>query len=228
MATAEWAELSERVVRLERRGRRSRRVNAALASGMIALVTMAATNGGTRQGTLEAEQVIIRDREGKIHARFGLLPPGPGGLWAIAHSEEDAEKLLTTPTPGLILYGPEEKPRVEARAVGSLAFVSIYGPDGRTGGTFGLDKAGSGLSLFGERRRATLRVGGLGGRLEFDGEPGTAGLTLLDQPAGALMLKDEKGNLRIMLGPGLRDPKAGKAASLVTLDETGNLLFAAP
>ncbi len=50
---------------------------------------------------------------------------------------------------------------------------------------------------------------------------------MLSDP-GSLMLHDDKGQLRVMLAPDLRDPRTQKPASLVMLDPSGAPVFAAP
>lgn len=187
---------------------------------------LGAATAAPRHAVVEAESFVVRDARGKVRARLGLLLPGPGGLWSAAHGADEPQGVLTELSPGLLLYGADEKPRLEARALGTMAFLSVYGDTADAGGTFAVDNTGSGVSFFSGRRRALLNTGPLGARLTFEGDPGTGGVMLSDP--GSLMLHDDKGQLRVMLAPDLRDPRTQKPASLVMLDPSGAPVFAAP
>jgi len=126
----------------------------------------------------------------------------------------------------LILYGADEEPKLEARTLGPMAFVAVYGANAEAGGTFGVDTTGSGVSFFGAHRRAVLSAGAPGARLTFEGDPGTGRVELSDP--GSLMLHDARGQLRMMLAPDLRDPRTQKPTSLVIFDPSGAPVFTAP
>jgi hypothetical protein len=154
--------------------------------------------------TIEAEEFVLRGRNGNVRARLGLLPDGSPFLQLTGNGDSSAE-LSVLPSQGPVLKLSDGKAMVSMRAKG----------DGSSEIT---------LHSEGQEPRAAMF-------LESDGTPVLsltdaegrvrAGLTISADGGPSLSLYDEA-SLRAMLGT------TGDRASLTLLDRQGRLLFSAP
>jgi hypothetical protein len=161
-----------------------------------------ATVGAAR--TVEAEEFVLRGRDGNVQARLGLLPDGSPFLQLTGAGQSTAE-LSVLPSQGPVLKLSDGKALVSMRAKG----------DGSSEIT---------LHSEGQEPRAALF-------LEADGTPVLsmtdaqghvrAGLTISADGAPSLSFYDES-SLRAMLGT------TGDRAALTLLDGQGRQVFAAP
>jgi len=162
----------------------------------------AAAAGGAR--TVEAEEFVLRGRDGNVQARLGLLPDGSPFLQLTGAGQSTAE-LSVLPGQGPVLKLSDGKALVSMRANG----------DGSSEIT---------LHSEGQEPRAAMF-------LEADGTPVLsmtdaegrvrAGLTISADGAPSLSLYDES-SLRAMLGT------TGDRATLTLLDGHGRQVFSAP
>ena len=158
--------------------------------------------GGAR--TVEAEEFVLRGRDGNVQARLGLLPDGSPYLQLTGAGQSTAE-LSVLPSQGPVLKLSDGKALVSMRAKG----------DGSSEIT---------LHSEGQEPRAAMF-------LEADGTPVLsmtdaegrvrAGLTISADGAPSLSLYDES-SLRAMLGT------TGDRSTLTLLDAHGRQVFAAP
>ena len=161
-----------------------------------------ATVGAAR--TVEAEEFVLRGRDGNVQARLGLLPDGSPFLQLTGAGQSTAE-LSVLPSQGPVLKLSDGKALVSMRAKG----------DGSSEIT---------LHSEGQEPRAALF-------LEADGTPVLsmtdaqghvrAGLTISADGAPSLSFYDES-TLRAMLGT------TGDRATLTLLDGHGRQVFSAP
>jgi len=158
---------------------------------------------GTR--TVEAEEFVLRGRNGDVHARLGLLPNGSPFLQLTGSEGQSTAELSVLPSQGPVLKLSDGKALVSMRAKG----------DGSSEIT---------LHSAGQEPRAALF-------LEADGTPVLsmtdaagnvrAGLTISADGAPSLSLYDDT-SLRAMLGT------SGDRAALTLLDRQGRLVYTAP
>jgi hypothetical protein len=161
-----------------------------------------AAAGGAR--TIEAEEFVLRGRDGAVQARLGLMPDGSPFLQLTGANQSTAE-LSVLPSQGPVLKLSDGKALVSMRAKG----------DGSSEIT---------LHSEGQEPRAAMF-------LEADGTPVLsmtdaqghvrAGLTISADGAPSLSFYDES-SLRAMLGT------TGDRAALTLLDGHGRQVFAAP
>jgi hypothetical protein len=155
--------------------------------------------------TVEAEEFVLRGRNGDVHARLGLLPDGSPFLQLTGNGGESSAELSVLPSQGPALRLSDGRSLVSMRAKG----------DGTSEIT---------LHSQGQEPRAALF-------LEADGTPvlsmtddagrARAALTISADGSPSLSLYDES-TLRAMLGT------AGGASALTLLDPHGRLVFSAP
>ena len=154
--------------------------------------------------TIEAEEFVLRGRNGNVRARLGLLPDGSPFLQLTGNGDSSAE-LSVLPNQGPVLKLTEGKALVSLRANG----------DGSSEIT---------LHSEGQEPRAAMF-------LEPDGTPVVsladaegrvrAGLTISADGGPSLSLYDEA-SLRALLGA------TGDHVSLTLLDRQGRLVYSAP
>jgi hypothetical protein len=154
--------------------------------------------------TVEAEEFVLRGRNGNVHARLGLLPDGSPFLQLTGSGGQTAE-LSVLPSQGPVLKLSDGKALVSMRAKG----------DGSSEIT---------LHSEGQEPRAAMF-------LEADGTPVLsmtdaegrvrAGLTISADGSPSLSLYDDA-SLRAMLGT------SGDRSVLTLLDRQGRLVYAAP
>ena len=155
--------------------------------------------------SIEAEEFVLRGRDGNVSARLGLLPDGSPFLQLTGAGGQSTAELSVLPSQGPVLKLSDGKALVSMRAKG----------DGSSEIT---------LHSEGQEPRAAMF-------LEADGTPVLsmtdaegrvrAGLTISADGSPSLSLNDDA-SLRAMLGT------SGDRSVLTLLDRQGRLVFAAP
>ncbi len=247
--------LARRLDQVERENRRMKQAGVVALAVIAAVVLMGQSTGGKVAKVVEAEKFVLKDKDGKIRAIFGL---------GVGHP------VLTDPTaPHLSFYDKQSKPRIKLaldidgtpelllgdkkRAYAHLylelngnAWLEMVGMKSRAYGGKEL-KQGSSIWMFAGYdpflklfNSGNVRVGLSGrgdGRVEVWGEHGGF---LKVNPSG-LRIKDRNWKLRAVLGstklkitrPGMEGGKVETEekrpeSSLVLFDKAGKIIWSAP
>jgi hypothetical protein len=160
----------------------------------------------TNTRTVEAEEFVLRGRDGDAHARLGLLPDGSPVLQLTGGAgEQSTAELSVLPSQGPVLKLSDGKALISVRAKGDgSSEITLHSEGGEPRAALFLEADGTPVLSM----------------TDADGNV-RAGLTISADGAPSLSLYDDT-SLRAMLGA------SGDRASLTLLDRQGRLVYSAP
>jgi len=170
-------DLTQRLQRVEQEHRRLKRAGAVIMGMIAAVVLMGQTMPSKVATVVEAEQFVLRDRNGKARAWLNVSDGSVN--FALADKNETTRNLMYVRddgTHGLILATRDGKTRVELKVgTNGVPTLSLIDNDGRRIGMFVLSDGIPALGLVDRSRRLRAAL-----RLETDG---SVRLTLSDKDA---------------------------------------------
>ena len=143
MASSEWSEVIERLEKLEKQNRRIKQVGTVVLFLAVAVLVM---GQAPPKRTVEANEFILQDTNGKLGAKLAMLP----GFSTLALYDENARErvyMLASPFGGsLSLFGGDRDARVTVSTLLGRPTLTIVDEEGfeTTIGTSDLISTGTG------------------------------------------------------------------------------------
>ena len=234
------------VERLEKLEAQNRRMKQAGAVALILAVAMVVMGQGPTSRTVEANEFLLKDANGKVRGRWSLRAHGPGFALLDANDKERVALDVLDAGAGLTLSDASGRQRTHLVATVSGPGLSLTDANGKARlSVFTDDLANSaGLVLHDEKGNQPVRLTAGPGRAHLilfpAGEEPTARLIYLGAGPGSgpgsgpqVMVKDKEGFYTSIGTTDLRSPRTGatgktSAASVILFDKDNKVLWQAP